>query len=251
MNKVKESKRHHWWPQGLSKHWMNDDGFLYQIFCDDRVIEQTNTNKFGVRGHAHTVDFHTDPNIWYENFESIFQPTDDSFPKIVQWLESFQIHTLNQHCGFGARLQPLNADWKKLNQLSICLISLIVRSPQFRNQIKITAEHYQEGWNPPTGNSNLIKFSMRNDLEFFSKRCANLGKFAILASGSSEFIFGDGLLHTFISRDINPHNQMMLVPVTPKICILYANPRSYKTYPPLMGLHLNENEVKKIGRAHV
>src|ERR1039458_717225 len=86
-----KTEDHHWWPQAVSRLWMNADGVVHQLFPDGRVVKQTNTKKFGHIKNAHLIKLHDDPaipTVWDESFEGQFSKIDTAFPSIVEWLQT-------------------------------------------------------------------------------------------------------------------------------------------------------------------
>ena len=125
-----KSALHHWWPQCLSKRWLNDKGVIYHLFWDDRCIPQTNPKNFGAIKDAHLIKHAIYPTDWDESFEEIFGSADGAFPKSLDWLIDLQ------------KTKPSLQDEERenLDILLECLLSLVVRSPRFRNQIKVNVE---------------------------------------------------------------------------------------------------------------
>lgn len=238
-NKPIKTERHHWWPQGISKRWLNEEGVIHQMFWDGRVIQQKNTKKFGAIGNAHAIKFADKPTAFDQSFEGIFQSADDSFPDILDWLESLQ----------GAQVASgLNFQQEKQENLDIlleCLLSLVVRSPRFRNSIERTIGFFNGNEDV---NEILINLNQRDVLDKFKRATLGRGKFAILFSSEHEFIFGDGFYHTFTSSVCAPIEPKIIVPVLPNVCIFYSCPMSYRTYPRLVTMELKKDEIEFINQ---
>lgn len=219
-----ESKRHHWWPQAISKRWLNKENIIYQVFSNGREdIPQNNTTNFGVIKNAHSIKFSTSPTLWDQSFEGIFQSADDAFPKILDWLEDLQENKTISNLNF------LNEE-KNLDILLECLLSLIVRSPRFRSQIKCNIEHFRNNADETT-----IKLNLRDALNRFKTSLQGRGKFAVIFSDEQEFIFGDGFYHNFTSS-IN-------APILPNICIFYSRPISYRANQRLIKMKINNDDI--------
>ncbi|MCF7964025.1 MAG: DUF4238 domain-containing protein [Methylobacter tundripaludum] len=229
-----KSERHHWWPQGVSKRWLNDEGVIYQLFSDGRNdIPQTNTKKFGVIRNAHSIKLADKPTVWDQSFEGIFQFADRAFPDILDWLESLH----------GRRVDALQEDQEKLDILLECLLSLVVRSPRFRNSIKLTIEHFGA-----TANEKVINLNLRDTFDKFKTSLFGRGKFAVVFSSEQEFIFGDGFYHNFTSSIGVPMEPRIIVPILPNICIFYSCPTSYKTDSRLLTMDMKEDDIDFINQ---
>ena len=90
---------------------------------------------------------------------------------------------------------------------------------------------------------NLIGLNIRNDQERLSE-CAGDGKFAILLSKRREFIFGDGFHHNISSPVQIMPSPRMIVPVTPKIAVIYVIPTQWRVDPRLVCKMLTREEVE-------
>lgn len=69
------------------------------------------------------------------------------------------------------------------------------------------------------------------------------GKIAVLFSCKQEFIFGDGFYSNLSSSTRYSFGRKMLVPITPQIAVLYANPRRYVEHPKLVAIDLSDEEI--------
>lgn len=231
-NKQFKSALHHWWPQSVSKRWLNDEGVVYHLFWDDRCIAQTNPKQFGAIKDAHLIKHAIYPSDLDESFEEIFDTADRAFPKILEWLTNF--YNINP----GLR----DREVEELDILLECLLSLVVRSPRFRNQIKVNIEKI-------TGrktDEKLIKMNQRDTLNNFKNSLIGQGKFAVIYSKEQEFVFGDGFYNNFTSSVGIPLEPRMIVPLTPNICVLYSRPLSYSRYPRLIAAELEIEDINFI-----
>ncbi len=80
-----EPKRHHWWPECISKHWEDQDGCTHWILPDGEIRTAPAKN-FGVIGHGHSIkpDKEGQPSVWDHNFEPVFNEADSSFPFVIE-----------------------------------------------------------------------------------------------------------------------------------------------------------------------
>jgi hypothetical protein len=227
-NKKLKSALHHWWPQCVSKRWLNDKGVIYHLFWDGRCISQVNPKNLGAIKNAHLIKHATYPTDWDESFESIFGFSDQNFPKVIDWLSEFQENSFIE-----------DKEQENLDILLECLLSLVVRSPRFRNQIKVNIENIT---NQKT-DEKLINMNQRNALNIFKNNLRGLGKFAVIYSKEHEFIFGDGFYNNFTSSAITPIEPRIIAPLTPNMCVFYSRPLSYRRYPRLIQLDLEKDDI--------
>jgi hypothetical protein len=227
-NNIK-SEKHHWWPQCVSKRWFNNKNEIHQLPWNGHYIPlQTSTKKFGAIGNAHTIKYSTYPTEWDESFENFFAVADGNFPNILDWLIDLQ----------GKQLS-LQEEHENFDILLECLLSLVVRSPRFRNQQKlnvniITGQKVEE---------NLIKLNQKPALDHFMNELRGQGKFAVLFSKEKEFIFGDGFYHNFTHSFGNLEERRMIVPLLPNMCVFYNRPISSRRYPRLVTKELSKDDV--------
>ena len=88
----------------------------------------------------------------------------------------------------------------------------------------------------------LVGANIRNDQKKLSERAGD-GKFAILLSKGREFNFGDGFHHNVRSPVQGMPSPRMLVPVTPKIAVIYVIPSRWRVEPRLVRRTLTSKEV--------
>lgn len=230
-NKQIKSALHHWWPQCVSKCWLNDEGIVYHLFWDEHCIPQTNPKNFGAIKNAHLIKHAIYPTDWDEDFENIFGYSDGAFPKILDWLTGSQEnHFL------------LDKEHENFDTLLECLLSLVVRSPRFRNQIKINVENITS----QKTDDKLIKINQKNTFDIFKKHLRGQGKFAVIYSKYQEFIFGDGFYNNFTSTVGIPLEPRIIVPLTPNMCVFYSRPMSYIRYPRLIAMEVEIEDINFI-----
>ena len=243
-----KSELHHWWPQSLSRYWADGDGVIHQLFASGRVVEQTNPRKFGAIRNAHHIKFGDAPSPWEFSFEGEFGAADSAFRGVIAWIENLERLSIGESATLSDRFLAQEVGWDALNELLHCLLSLVVRSPRFRNQMGLTIEHYREsaGFPTPSSKERLININLRQAFDIFVKDTPSRGKFLILFSDEREFVFGDGFYNNYKSPANAPNNPRILVPLTPNACVLYARPHSYFADPPLVTLNLLPKEADLI-----
>lgn len=231
-NKQFKSALHHWWPQCVSRRWLNDKGIIYYLFWDGRCILQTEPKNFGAIKNAHLIKHAIYPTDWDESFEETFGLADGAFPKILDWLIDLQ------------KTMPCLQDEEQenLDILLECLLSLVVRSPRFRNQIKLNVEKNTK----QKTDEKLIKINQRDTLNIFKNSLRGQGKFAVIYSKNQEFVFGDGFYNNFTSSVSIPLEPRIIVPLTPYICVFYSRPMSYSRYPRLIAAELEIEDINFI-----
>jgi hypothetical protein len=89
----------------------------------------------------------------------------------------------------------------------------------------------------------LIAANVHGCFETFTRAISAGGKFMIGFSDSREFVFGDGFLSNFVSRDA-PHNPLLLLPLTPVIVVLFIKPAAFVRSPELTTIRLSDAEVE-------
>lgn len=235
---IRQGEEHHWWPIGLSKGWARPDGKI-------NTISQHGIPKaYFPKQIAKIPDGH---NIlvggpWNETFEHQFDQPDNNFPSVVKWLE--EVHDEPYRASKRVKAIQISDDWKL--RLSQCLASLIVRSPTMRNRIALTIQNFHrrggnENYQVP---GHLIGANMRNLYKTFSQSMNRAGRFAVLVSEEKEFIFGDGFLHNFpITWMPEPMNPICLIPLSPRVTVLFQRPSSMWSEPKAVALTLSQDEV--------
>lgn len=235
---IRHGEEHHWWPIGLAKGWARLDGRI-------NTISQHGVPKaYAPKAIAKIPDGH---NIlvggpWNETFEHQFDEPDNNFPGVVKWLEG--VHS--EPYGTTERVRPVEIfdHWKL--KLSQCLASLIVRSPTMRHRIVLTVQDFHQRCGIPNYQvpGHLIAANMRDLYKAFSQSIDRAGRFAILVSEKEEFIFGDGFLHNFpITWLPEPMNPVCLIPLSPKVTVLYQRLSSMWAEPKAVALTLSPGEV--------
>lgn len=234
---------HHWWPQTVSKFWGDENGIAHQVSCNGELVSSQPKSFGGIR-NDNNIRLGGLPTPWDHSFENTFDKADGAFSSLIEWLQSLQCTLAAKEAPFKERLQPISVSDGQYGALTECLASLIVRSPNFRYRLRLTAEYYQSmmGVKYPVPQS-LIGLNARGGQEHVGGAMARRGKFAVLLSGDSEFIFGDGFLHNVSSANNPPHNPRCLIPLTPEIAVLYICPSEYRTRPRAFVMNLTSQEA--------
>jgi hypothetical protein len=240
---------HHYFPKGLQKFWRDDLGWVHRLRSDGKRDKSKN-GTFGHVRNAHHIKLADEPSPWDESFEYIFGPIDSAVPKVINALAQVEAPIADHNLAWRDRLAPqwgLETERRSIAQL---VASLVVRSPNVRNLIRLTVSSFYNGELPwPDGKvpQSLISANQKPLLERYGKALSERGKFAILLSDHREFVFGDGLLNNFHSGGaISPHNPRCLVPLTPTIAIAYNCPSQYHVSANFAAIRVSPEEVEEV-----
>lgn len=244
MKKTK-SERHHWWPQCVSRRWAGDDGGVSWL-SPDGTERRAKPENFGVIGNGHFIKLGNTPGeatAWDQNFESEFQRADSNFPSVIAWLEGLKYETR-----FGQqreeRFLPQFSPDDLFGKMIESITSLAIRSPMTRFVCANFAERLR-GPLPEQERNALIAINMRDmhrrAVHFFGLR----GKATAVLSPDKEFIFGDGFFHNFGTLSGPPTSGRILVPLTPRLAVIYALPMMYSE-PRLSTLVIEADETERL-----
>lgn len=239
-----KSARHHWWPRCVSKHWVGLDKKVGRL-TPDGSVRRVSASNLGSVSNAHLIRL--DPDVgtfWDEDFEGEFSLADAKFPRVIQWLEVIGAKATRRPKEERYQYADIEATQQNLRDLAVCLVSLAVRSPSNRESVASMVRHVRDDPSIPKGEiDNLVGANIRHDQRRLSER-AGEGKFAILSSQRREFIFGDGFHHNVRSPVQGMPSPRMIVPVTPKIAVIYVIPRRWRVDPCLVCKSLTSEEVE-------
>lgn len=244
MRKLIRGEGHHWWPMSLSRYWTNEKGRIGRITPNDRAkfISPKGIAKIG-DGHNILFD---EPSPWESTFEDDFDSSDSDFPGVVDWLGALtQQHTDGGEIQSHESYRTHDAADEDLSLLTSCLSSLVVRSPRYRNAMTSAAESFRG----PLGKKELKRlaaFNLLHKQEGLSKALGHRGKFVVLFSQESEFIFGDGFYNNIPHDVVVVGSLRILAPITPSIAVLFARPLQFAVEPRLMTRLVNMKEVHSI-----
>jgi len=243
-----KNELHHWWPRALSKFWADHSGHAHCLSWDGELLRSL-PKSFGAIRNDNNIVFKDEPTPWDESFEKTFANADSGFPGSITWLQGLTSPIAASAKPFAERLTPLAVERDRQDTLAECLASLIARSPNFRQRIRITTDYYRGRFGLPAigADKTLIGMNVRRAQKTFSEAMRGGGKFVVLHSGAQEFVFGDGFLHNFSSAD-RPLAPRCLVPLTPEIAVFYVRPMKYRTFPSGFALNLMPEEVAVINR---
>lgn len=248
MAKLK-SERHHWWPECVSSYWADEGGCVHWLLPSGKVRYAPPKN-FGVIGNGHHIKLASRPEVdspWDMSYESEFQNADNGFPRLIAWLESL-VREPQETTGSSSRFRPVMASDDDISRLVTCIVSLIIRSPMNREAAVKLAEHLR-GPLPERERNALIGMNMHRDQKIIVESIGARGKFVVVFSPEREFIYGDGLFHNVQSPVQTLTSPKMLVPITPNLSVLFAQPMSYLSNPRLCTIEINADETVALNQA--
>lgn len=245
-----KSERHHWWPECVSSHWADEKGRVHWLLPSGEV-RCSSPKELGVIRDGHTIKLGQRPEDeteWDENFESEFEIADNSFSDLITWLNSLSRDDTFISGPLSHRFSPVTTSDDEFKRLVTCMVSLAIRTPMNREAAVRLAEHFR---GPLAGRERnaLIGANMFRDQKGAIEILGTSGKFVVLFSPEREFVYGDGFFHNLRSPLQRPLSTKMLVPVTPRISVLFAQPMSYMTDPKFCTLVITADEAANLNQA--
>lgn len=241
-----KSERHHWWPRALSKRWEDESGCVHWILPSGE-LRRVPSKELGAIRNGHHLKLSKTPGVstpWDESFEHEFQSADNGLNSIVNWLEGLRYEPLLD-LPLQQRFVPEHADEGMVASLMEALVSLVVRSPKNRETAVSLAEHFR-GPLPQAERNALIALNIRRSQQTIAGALGTSGKFVAIFSPQREFVFGDGFFHNLCAEPAAMHFPKMLVPLTPRISVLFVRPTRYLTNPKMMTLVASADEVNNL-----
>lgn len=235
-----KGEKHHWWPEVLARYWLDDNGLVSRIDDSGQVIS-TKPNKLGKISDGHNIIFEEE-TPWQSTIEHYFDNADSNMPRIIEWLKSFEneaiaIDNIDKYCD-GEGVETKNFDI-----LRECLISLILRSPRYRNAQNLFVESFR-GQLEKSESKRLIAANIHQKYSVLINASKGVGKFALLFSINNEFIYGDGVYSSINSATENLFGVKAVVPMTPNITVIWSSPMSYRNHPILVPIVADKGFVE-------
>ena len=241
------SARHHWWPQGVSRYWLNDQNCVFRLTPDGKE-SCSHPKKFGAIRDGHQIKFSAE-SVWNEDFESEFDQADKKFGGIIDWLSGLERRSMWDAPPNLSRFHPIAATEEHLQDLVECLVSLAVRSPMNREQAVALAENLR-GPLPRKERNTIIAANIRHWQNNITQSIGTQGKFVVLFSPFREFIFGDGFFNDAVSPLVSSiGTTRILAPLTPAVGVLYVRPGMYRIEPRVVTIVLSRTETLSINEA--
>ncbi|WP_395714602.1 hypothetical protein [Reyranella sp.] len=204
----------------------------------DGTLTDSAPQSFGKVWDHNIVRLGSTPTPWDHSFEREFDDADGSFPALVKWLQTLRSAIIPSSGDLSKRLSPLDLPAARQAQCAECSASLILRSPSYRHRVNRAIEGFGL-----TATDAVAGANVHRKQRTLADGMATGGKFAILLSGSEEFIFGDGFLHNVNVGHITPFNMRCLIPITPEIAIFYSRPWKSLSLPKAFVINLRKDEV--------
>ena len=234
-------ERHHWWPKSLSKFWTDNKGMINRVDAEGN-ISRSNPTGTGRISDGHNIRLNSP---WDTRFEGYFDRPDRNFPHIVNWLESLVNLHRNSDVSSDEVYCAHSYNEDELQPLCEGLISLAIRSPNFRQGILRRIERVRSSL-PKDEHKTLIAANLMQTYSLVTQNALGRGKFLILFSDSSEFIYGDGIYHNLNSCGQYLSNCRILAPLTPRMAVLYVTPMEYFTEPRIVTRRADEATVSTV-----
>ncbi len=245
--KVIRKERHHWWPMSLSKHWIGSAGSLNRIDTENTQIQIFPKNAARI-SDAHNIYF-DNADAWQETYEHVFDRPDSAFRPVVSWLDGL---VENHHQGGLERQGEYSVHEYKSSQLDTfvsCIVSLAVRSPRMRNKVVSLVSSLRASVQKREM-MNLVALNLRDLQKTLCELLYGQGKFVLLISTESEFIFGDGFYHNLpIQAHGTLHEVTILAPITPRIAVMYVRPMEYMVEPRLLARSADKSLVDLVNES--
>lgn len=248
--KFKKNEQHHWWPIGLSKHWVHPSGYLHRVHPDGKVLDKLQPTKNPRIGGGHNRDFRVKTYTpWNQTFEGEFDKADNAFPEVAEVLNSLpsKHKTTDRICHLGYRPVDVSGEFSAL--LSECAASLIIRSPRFRAQSgeQKCQTNNDDELKRKTHLQILVAENMRGKQAILTRNLMRSSRVLFLFSKGRKFIFGDGFYTT-----VSPHKLdegsfarfNAFVPILPTVAVFFTNaPARQKTELKFLSLEVDDEDV--------
>lgn len=230
MDEIK-SAVHHWWPRSVSKHWVGDDGYVGAVRANGYHF-RTQHGKLGGIKNAHTLKMapegQTSP--WDHSFEMKYDGADQSFPRIIEEIQNLVSIWMESNPPLTIFQEVQASNWLRLN-LARSLVSICLRGPLNRFMALDLAMKLRGGRISPREQNRIIGHNIQHMLKDYVKYMSGRGKVGLLFSPEREFIFGDGFFHNLTTAGNINHSARMIIPLTPRISVIYAMPHSWTPEP--------------------
>jgi hypothetical protein len=241
---------HHWWPKCVSRLWANERGRVHWLSPDGTDREEKPA-VFGAIGAGHSIQLSDTPGEttpWDDDYEGTFQTADDAFPDLIAELESLDFRPPRHTSNLTARMQEHQIPDDRFLLLIECLVSLAVRSPMHRQLAAALAEELFGPLSRRKRNA-IIGSNIRYAMERVIRGIGTSGKALAIHSPNREFIFGDGFFHNIAPPGDHVHQPKMLVPLTPRLAVLFARPGGYMAEPRFCTLTVTSEEADVLNHA--
>jgi len=242
-NRVKRGEKHHWWPKSLSKFWKDENGKVHRIEPNGKVI-LSNPKEFAHISNGHNF-LYDNPSSWEGTIEHYFDTPDRNMANVIQDLKEFREWNQFEKKYIYAVQEE---DGDNLDRLRECILSLIVRSPMYRNSLNNLVLGFR-GELEKSESKLLTTSNLGTAYRELIKNSKGRGRLVILFSDYAEFIYGDGIYSNISSTVHHLTDLRVVIPFTPNIAVIWASPMSYASKPHTMALAIDALTVLMINNA--
>jgi hypothetical protein len=240
----RRGEKHHWWPKGLSKFWEDKKGLVNRIDASGKSIK-SKAKEFGHISDAH--NFVNKSSSWNFSIEHFFDEPDNKMPKVIEWLNEFKapMDGDSENKDFYFMLENEDA---MLDALRVCILSLAVRSPRYRESIANSIEHFRGDIGNKSEAKNIITLNINQKYKSLISSSKGKGRFVLLFS-KDEFIYGDGFYSNLKISMQSVHNLKLVVPMTPSLAVIWSNPSVMQAGPVLSSIEADCNMVRMVNHS--
>lgn len=232
--------KHHWWPRGLSKYWADDSGCIHRVSVHGQDI-RSKPEQFAMISNGHNMIFNDDEHGIF-TVEHIFDRADGYMPDMVRWLERLRSDLIAPNSVAPLTMAGMAFD-DHLDIVRECIVSLIVRSPRFR-EAKQRATEYFRGSLDKRETMGLIAANINQAYCAIVGASRNCGKLVLLISSDAEFIYGDGVYSNISASSQGLSGLRVAIPITPDLAIVWSSPMAYRSEPKIRILNVDAETVQ-------
>jgi hypothetical protein len=241
--RIKRGEKHHWWPKGISKFWENENGKIHRIEPTGKVV-LSNPKEFAHISNGHNF-LYDKPSSWEETIEHYFDTPDQNMGNVIQDLKGFREWNYFEKRYIYAVQEE---DGDNIDLLRECILSLIVRSPMYRNTLNNLVLGFR-GELEKSESKLLIASNLGTAYRELINNSKGCGRLAVLFSDDAEFIYGDGI-YSNISTSLHYLTDLrVVIPLTPNIAVVWSNPMSHSAKPHIMATSVDALTVSMINDA--
>lgn len=232
-----KAANHHYWPRKLSSFWADDGGVITRIAADKTILRAP-PKRFGSMWEGHRLKA---DGPWDSTIEPIFQNADNSILDTVTRVETLRSDIRKADKRINYFLECHVSDLRF--EFAEIISSLIVRSPAFRNQLRIFLDSFRSEHGPPIMSKleleQLVVANIPSSFRCVRDTILNHGRLILILS-DVELIFSDGFLNT-IDTPYTMNPARCVVPLLPHVAVAYVRERHKE--PALASLAVQVDEV--------
>lgn len=236
-----KGEKHHWWPQAVSKFWCDNTGNINVTKPSGEIFKAKPKNVARI-ADAHNLTFNR-PTVWDSTYENLFDAPDNNFPEIITELKA----VYDEHLSLFPDEQSL-VGWRDLSITLFveCAVSIILRSPGFRNQIASPIVESSDSKEQKKQREQFVSSNLHQYYQNIQKDIRDSGRLTVLITREREFIFGDGMYHNLSTVGNFGAERKFFLPITPQIALVWYSPCQYKPEPKVTSYVLSEDELETL-----